>query len=64
MTVATVPPPQTVQPKPDAPGNSPRDPRRDGSGQGRERQPQEREARHPFLNVYGEVTGMTINITA
>jgi len=65
MSVDPVPPTlgiPAVHPKPDANGKSGREPRRDGkSGQVEKEQQEQPDA---FLNALGQLTGMTINVTA
>ncbi|MBI3525873.1 MAG: hypothetical protein HY066_15375 [Betaproteobacteria bacterium] len=51
-----------VHPKPDADGQSGRDPRRDGKP--RQPKPEQKEEPKPFLNALGQPTGKTINTTA
>jgi hypothetical protein len=51
-----------MHPKPDAKGQSSRDPRRDGKPMRSEHEQQDQP--DAFLNALGELTGKTINTTA
>ena len=65
MSVDTVQPTlgvQAVHPKQDANGKFGRDPRRDGKPGQSEKERQDQP--DVFLNAQGQLTGMTINITA
>jgi len=61
-TVKYAPNIQTVHSKPDADGQSGRDPRRDGRP--KPSKPEQKEELQPFLNTLGQPTGKTINTTA